>query len=259
MAVTPQLPADTVVESFSSYFVQPTRDCRNSLDRLPKPSRVPVRRVLTRLGKWIDDHPDRVVQRGAGFVYRHTDPRVEITYCVDTKNRKLRATWTAMSLKRRLLIFISYSHKDREWLDILKNFLTLLDSEGNVRPWEDTQITPGQKWRVAIDEALSSASIAVLLVTQNFIASPFIQDIELPQLLAHRANGRLDVNWIPIRPCTVHDTPLNEIQALCDTKRTLTGLDEFERDNELVEIYNKLKAACERLTGVPFKSGKFRR
>ena len=29
---------------------------------------------------------------------------------------------------------------------------------------------------------------------------------------------------------------------------------EVERDNEFVEIYNKIKATCERLTGAPFKS-----
>jgi hypothetical protein len=247
-----------MVESFASYAVQRTRDCRRSLERLPKPSRMPVKRVLTRLGKWVAENPNRVVPRGAGFVYRHTDPRVEITYCVDEKNQKLRATWVAVSLKRRLLIFISYSHKDREWVDTLQSFLTLLEDNGNVRAWEDSQIMAGQQWRVAIDEALAGASIAVLLVTQDFIASKFIRDVELPQLLEHRANGRLEVHWIPVRPCTYHDMPLNELQALCDTKKTLVGMTDVERAHEFVQIYNKLKATCERLTGAPFKSAKFR-
>ncbi len=248
-----------MVESIASYAVQPTRDCRRSLEQLPKRSRVQVKRVLTSLGKWVAENPGRVVPRGAGFVYRHTDPRVEITYCVDEKNEKLRATWVAVSLKRRLLIFISYSHRDREWLDTLQRFLTLLEHDGNVRPWDDSQITPGQQWRVAIDEALAGASIAVLLVTQDFIASKFIQDVELPELLEHRANGRLEVHWIPVGPCTYEDTPLGEIQALCDTEKTLVGLSDVERAHELKEIYKKLKAACEKLTGAPFKSAKFRR
>jgi hypothetical protein len=199
-----------------------------------------------------------VVPRGAGFVYRHTDPRVEITYCVDEKNERLRATWVAVPLKRRLLIFISYSHKDRKWLDTLKSFLTLLEDNGNVRPWDDTKITPGEPWRAAIDEALAGASIAVLLVSQDFIASKFIQKVELPQLLEHRANGRLEVLWIPVRPSTYEHTPLSEIQALCDTGKTLVGFDDVERERELVAIYGKLRAACEKLAGASFTGAKVR-
>lgn len=248
-----------MAQLYSSYAVQRTPDCRRSLERLPKPSRLQAGRVLTRLGKWVDENPDRVVARGAGFVYRHPDSHVEITYCVDSKKRRLRATWVAVRLKPRLLIFISYSHKDREWLHLLQDTLTLLTENGNVRAWEDTQITAGEQWRVAIDEALASASMALLLVTQNFIASKFIREVELPQLLDHRANGRLEVNWIPVRPSTVHDTPLIEIQALCDAKKTLLGMEQIERDRELVEIYNKIKSACEQLTGIKFKSAKFRK
>jgi hypothetical protein len=248
-----------MVESFASYAVQPTRDCRASLERLPKSSQPEIKRVLMRLGKWVAENPDRVVPRGAGFVYRHGDPRVEITYCVDEKKQRLRATWVAVSLKPRLLIFISYSHKDRKWLDMLQTFLTLLENDGNVRPWEDTQIRPGQQWRVAIDEALSSASIAVLLVSQDFIASEFIQKVELPQLLEHRENGRLEVNWILVRPCTYQDTPLGGIEALWPTKENLLAMTEAQREEVLVQIYNKLKVACERLLGAPLKTTKFKK
>lgn len=246
-----------MVESFASFAVQPTRGCRASLERLPKPSRPAINRILMCLGKWVAENPDRVVPRGAGYVYRHADPRVEITYCVDQKKQRLRATWVALSLKPRLLIFISYSHKDRKWLDMLKTFLTLLENDGNVRPWEDTKIMPGQQWRLAIDEALAGASIAVLLVSQDFIASEFIQQVELPQLLEHHANARLHVNWILVRPCTYQDTPLEQFEALWDTKQTLLAMTEAEREQVLVEIYKKLKAACERLMGAPLKTTKF--
>lgn len=244
-------------ESFASYAVQQTPDCRTSLERLPKPSRSEVKRILMRLGKWVTENPDRVVSRGAGFVYRHADPRIEITYCVDEKKQRLRATWVAASLKPRLLIFISYSHQDKEWLETLKNFLTLLENDGNVRAWEDGQIKPGEQWRVTIDEALASASIAVLLVTQNFIASEFIQKVELPELLKHHANGRLELHWILVRPCTYKDTPLADIQALWPPPPTLVGMSEAEREEVLVAIYEKLKAACEKLMGAPLKTTKF--
>jgi hypothetical protein len=244
-------------ESMVEYAVQRSDDYLASLARLPKPSQAAIKRIVLRLGKWVTENPKRVTQRGAGYVYRHDDPRVDITYCVDKKKGTLRATWVALSLKPRLLIFISYSHKDKEWLETLKNFLTLLENDGNVRAWEDGQIKPGEQWRVAIDEALASASVAVLLVTQNFIASEFIQKVELPELLEHHANGRLELNWILVRPCTYKDTPLADIEALWPPPPTLIGMSEAEREEVLVAIYDKLKAACEKLMGAPLKTTKF--
>ena len=208
-----------MVESFASYAVQPTRDCRKSLERLPKRSQLPVKRVLTKLGKLVVENPDRVCRAVPGSSIVTPTPASRLPTVSTRSTRSCARTWVAVSLKRRLLIFISYSHKDREWLDTLKSFLALLKTDGNVRPWEDSQIMSGQKWRVAIDEALPARRSPVLLVTQDFIASPFIRDVELPQLLEHRANGRLEVHWIPVRPCTYHDMPLSELQALCDTKR----------------------------------------
>ena len=206
--------AESHVELLADYFVAKTADCVESFKRLPKALRPRVERVVTRLGKWVDQNPGAVVARGAGFVYRHADPRVEITYCVDSNTRRIFTTWTAVPLQRRLLIFLSYSHCDTHWPTKFQKYLWDLEAECHVRHWIDQQIESGQLWRVAIDEALSGASIAVLFVTQDFLSSNFIRKVELPQLLDHFVKGRLDLGWIAVRTSTVKDTVLSEIQAL---------------------------------------------
>ena len=47
----------------------------------------------------------------------------------------------------RSQIFISYSHKDKKWLERLQVHLKPLEREGLFERWDDTMINAGEKWR----------------------------------------------------------------------------------------------------------------
>src|SRR5262245_53858004 len=229
------------LDPVGAYSVAKTADCAESFKRLSADMRQQVDRILTRLGWWVDENPGTVVRRGAGFVYRHSEPRVEITFCVNSEERRLTVTWTEVPLPRRLMIFLSYSHRDTAWPVTFQKYLCDLESVCNVRHWIDQKIEPGELWRVAIDEAMSGASIAVLFVTQDFLASNFIRTVELPQLLHLFVHGRLDLGWIAVRVSTVMDTELSEIQALGNTDVPLSQMTEAEVEQELLRVYGRLK------------------
>lgn len=77
-------------------------------------------------------------------------------------------------------VFVSYSHKDKKWLNRLRVHLAPLERDGLLTVWDDTSINPGANWKKAIREALRAARVAVVLVSADFMASEFIARNELP-------------------------------------------------------------------------------
>jgi len=98
-------------------------------------------------------------------------------------------------------IFISYSHRDQKALEQIRRFLRPLERDRLIDWWADTRIEPGDQWAAEIDQALDRATVAVLLISQDFIDSDFIADKELPRLLA-RAAGDLKILPVFLSPST---------------------------------------------------------
>jgi hypothetical protein len=94
-------------------------------------------------------------------------------------------------------VFISYSHKDRFWLEKLKTMYAPLVWSNDTSVWDDTLIGPGEMWERAIGDAVESAKVAVLLVSPNFMASPFIVKKEVPSSSppSNRSNSRSAGCW----------------------------------------------------------------
>jgi hypothetical protein len=142
-------------------------------------------------------------------------------------------------------IFISYSHRDAKWLTILQTYLKTFVWDMEVLLWDDTQIAGGDEWRAEIETSLSSAKVAILLVSQDFIASDFIRKQELPTILERASRKALKVCWIPVRASNYKSTQLERFQAFGDPERPLALLPKAQRDAELVKICGQIAKAIE--------------
>ena len=98
-------------------------------------------------------------------------------------------------------VFISYSHKDEAWKDRLVTQLGVLQRQGLLDLWDDRRIAAGEDWHGEIRAAMGQATVAVLLISADFLTSQFILGEEVPALLQRRDTEGLHIYPIIVRPC----------------------------------------------------------
>jgi serine/threonine-protein kinase len=132
-------------------------------------------------------------------------------------------------------VFISYSHAEKVWLKRLRVHLRLIERQGLIELWDDTRIATGSSWKEEIKNAISSAKIAILLVSANFLASDFIVNDELPPLLAaSKTNGTIILPLI-VSPCMFLETNLSQFQAFNAPTSPLSSLRKNLQEELLVK------------------------
>lgn len=147
---------------------------------------------------------------------------------------------------KRNKVFISYSHNDREWLERLQIHLKDLVRRGLVDPWDDTKIRAGSQWRNEIRGALNSASVAILLVSPDFIASDFIADDELPPLLLAAEKDGVVILPLILKPSRFEKIEsLARFQTVNPSDQPLIGLPEVEWQRYLVKLSEDVLYAVE--------------
>ena len=139
-------------------------------------------------------------------------------------------------------VFVSYSHKDKNWLGkILEMLAPYLDNGLDV--WSDERLQAGQKWREEIMDALVRAKVAVLLVSPGFLASRFIKNEELPPLLAAAAKAETTILWIPVDHSGYEQTAIRDYQAVIPPEKPLTALRGGRRSKAIKQIAETINQA----------------
>ena len=119
-----------------------------------------------------------------------------------------------MSKPEPISMFISYAHEDEPLRKQLETHLSLLQRQDLVSTWQDRQIRAGTDWAQEIDEHLNSASVILLLVSADFLASDYCYGVEMQRALDRDKAGQAKVIPIALRPCDWKDAPFAHLQAL---------------------------------------------
>jgi hypothetical protein len=166
-------------------------------------------------------------------------------------DNNLNAAETNMTVSKatqRSQVFISYSHKDQEWLALLQTHLKPFVRNNAIVVWDDTQIKSGTNWKAEIEKALGLAKVAILLVSPNFLASDFIFNHELTPLLEAAKQEGLIILWILIRPCGYKETEIAHYQAAHNPADPLVKAKRAgDLDTLLVAICERVKEAVNRI------------
>ena len=105
-------------------------------------------------------------------------------------------------LDQRSTIFVSYSHVDKEeWLPRFQAKFKPLERLAQITLWDDSQIRVGDDWYEEIDKALKCCKVAILLISDGFLSSPFITEKEFPELLTRHQQGGMRLYPVLIKSC----------------------------------------------------------
>lgn len=140
-------------------------------------------------------------------------------------------------------IFISYSHSDSEFLDLVKEHLKVLSYDDNLEVWDDTKIRSSDKWKEEIEKALNEATSAILLVSTKFLASDFIRNNELPSLLEAAGEKGTRIHPIIVRPCRFLQTrSLAKFQAVNNPNEPLIECSPAQQDRIMLKLCGDIQS-----------------
>jgi len=146
--------------------------------------------------------------------------------------------------KNRPLVFLSYSHLDESWKQLVLEHLGSAITE-QVQLWHDEAIEPGDAFHQEIMDRLEEARIAICLISSNFLRSRYCLRREFAQLAERRGRGELELVPIIVDDCLWREIPLvrvhlDVLNRVPVGERRLKDLSPDDARNALSKVAEKI-------------------
>lgn len=152
------------------------------------------------------------------------------------------------SATRGIRVFCSYSHDDEGYLQHLLKYLGGMKDEG-FDFWHDRMIAPGEDWDEGIKAQLRQADIALLLISQSFLNSEYVRNVEIRHSIERREREGLRLLPVLLSPCDWKSQPwLARLQLIPRDDKTLEThyKEKGERNALFLTILQALRALAAR-------------
>jgi TIR domain/Effector-associated domain 7 len=149
-------------------------------------------------------------------------------------------------MNSRIEVFVSYVHEDTALLQALQKHLLLLVKQGLIDDWYDQDINAGAEWELEVRKHLDMASIILLLVSPDFIASDICSSTEIRRAIERHEHGKAFVIPIILRPVEWRGTAFGRLQALPTGGKPITTWS--NRDLAFLDVVQGIRRVAETLT-----------
>jgi TIR domain len=116
--------------------------------------------------------------------------------------------------KRPITAFYVYADTDEELRQQLEKHLALLQRQGVLTSWQESQA--GALWEQEREQAFNEASLILLLVSADFLASDVCYQEYLVRALERQKQGEIQVLPVLVRPVDVTNAPFLHLSMVPD-------------------------------------------
>jgi len=114
----------------------------------------------------------------------------------------------------QISVFCSYADPDKPLLEELEVHLSALKRQRLISTWHKGEIVPGTDKAQAIGTQLERASVVLLLVSPDYLASDSCYEAEMQRAIERHEAQEARVLPIIVRPCDWTYTPFAGLQSL---------------------------------------------
>jgi tetratricopeptide (TPR) repeat protein len=110
----------------------------------------------------------------------------------------------------------------------------MLQRQGLISLWHDQLIVPGEDWAKFLDTHLETASVILLLVSADFLATDYCYSVGMKRALERQEAGKARVVPILIRPADWEGSPLAHLSALPTNAKPISSWQ--NKDTALADV-----------------------
>lgn len=142
-------------------------------------------------------------------------------------------------------VFYFYTDTDEDLCTELDKHLMQLQYEGLMAPCHKRQIIAGTNWKKALDQQLNTASVILLLISADFMASEYYKTGIQRAMQQHKA-GEARIIPILFRACDTECAPFGELQVLPSNGKPVMSWP--DRDEAFTDIAQGIRTVLRKET-----------